>query len=169
MEFAGKDIVKLVSDRGAADDLDNAGGNDVMLQRDAQGLRVGVHPVKPCLHAREIPNRGPAAGEQFARELKPAPFGRHQHQVHVCQRLVHAFPAGQRIRLRPEVLGRNAQQREERIVLHIKHRQRAVKIIHKRGLFHTKPPRQNAHLIVPQQHPTAHWHEKAFATRLHVV
>ena len=137
-KLAGVDLLKLVADAAALDDLPEAGGDDIVLNGYALALAEGVDAGKPVLHAGEELYVMAAANQKVPVQTDVLGPTLLDHGVHIGQKAVHVVIIAEVVGLFPEFSGLIAQGGNEGVVLHVGGAEGFVEIVEKGddGLFH---------------------------------
>ena len=142
-EGAGEDVLELVGDRTALDDLLEAGRIDVVLDPHAVRLAVAVDQAEPFAHAVEQLDVLPEALEVLAAELDAVALRLVEHQLHIGKDVGRVLADGDAVAHPPEFLGRLADGLDEAELLHVARREGAVIIVNERDnrffLDHSSP------------------------------
>ena len=139
-ERRGVNLLELLRNRRALDDLLEAGRNDIVLRLQAPASRVFVHAREPVAHAVKELNILAQRPQHIAVDDQLA-LGLLEHHIHIGQNLIHLIALHGLQTLVPKYIRFHAQIRNEAVFLHISWGKRMVKVIHNRQnrcFFHAK-------------------------------
>ena len=136
-ERAGVDMLELVGDGCALDNLLHTRRVDVVQQTDASLGSIGIHTGKPPLHAIVIDNVASRLLERLTTKRQALALCLLNHSCHIGQNGVGILRLGKDVGIVPELLVALAHGGNKVILLHIAWRECAIEIVYQRyGLFH---------------------------------
>ena len=141
-EFAGVDLLELVADAAALNDLPQAGGDDIVLHIHPKALAKGVDAAEPILHPGEQLHPVAAAHQEIPVQADILPAALLDHGVHIGQQAVHAVGEAEGVGLLPKLGGLIAQGGDEGIILHIGGAEGLIKVVQQGndGSVHRRSP-----------------------------
>ena len=141
VELAGVDLLELVGNAAALNDLLQPGGQHIVLDGHALLLTEGVDPLKPLPYAGKQLHAAAARHQKVPLQVLSLGAALGDHGVHIRQQPVHPVLTAEGVGLVPELRRGVSQGRDKGVVLHVRGTQRLVKVVQQRddGLCHIGP------------------------------